>query len=71
MHMPLTLLKSGQSGTVKKIIGRDDTRRFLESLGFTAGAIVSVVSETGGNMVLCIRDTRIALDRNMAKRIVI
>jgi ferrous iron transport protein A len=69
--MPLTLLKSGESGTVKKITGKDDTKRFLESLGFTAGTSVSVISEIGGNMVLRIRDTRIALDRNMARRIVI
>jgi ferrous iron transport protein A len=69
--MPLTLLKSGESGTVKKITGKDDTKRFLESLGFTAGTPVSVISEIGGNMVLRIRDTRIALDRNMARRIVI
>jgi ferrous iron transport protein A len=69
--MPLTLLKSGESGTVKKITGKDDTRRFLEGLGFTVGAPVSVISEIGGNMVLRIRGTRIALDRDMAKRIVI
>jgi ferrous iron transport protein A len=69
--MPLTLLKSGESGTVKKITGRDDTRRFLESLGFTVGAPISVVSEISGNMVLSIRDTRVALDKSMAKRIVV
>jgi ferrous iron transport protein A len=69
--MPLSLLKSGESGTVKRITGKDDTKRFLENLGFTVGASVSVVSEIGGNMVLRIRDTRIALDRNMARRIVI
>jgi ferrous iron transport protein A len=69
--MPLSLLKSGESGTVKKITGRDDTKRFLESLGFTVGAPVSVVSEIGGNMVLCIRDARVALDLSMAKRIVV
>jgi ferrous iron transport protein A len=69
--MPLTLLRSGETGTVKKINGKDDTKRFLESLGFTVGAPVSVISEIDGNMVLCVRDARIALDRNMAKRIVI
>ncbi|MDR2354773.1 MAG: ferrous iron transport protein A [Clostridiales Family XIII bacterium] len=69
--MPLSLLKSGESGTVKRITGKDDTKRFLESLGFTVGVSVSVISEIGGNMLLCIRDTRIALDRNMARRIVI
>jgi ferrous iron transport protein A len=69
--MPLTLLKSGESGTVKKITGKDDTRRFLESLGFTVGAPVSVVSEISGNMVLSIRDTRVALDKSMTKRIVV
>ncbi|MDR2771654.1 MAG: ferrous iron transport protein A [Clostridiales Family XIII bacterium] len=69
--MPLSLLKSGETGTVKRITGKDDTKRFLESLGFTVGAPVSVISEISGNMVLCIRDTRIALNRDMARRIVI
>jgi ferrous iron transport protein A len=69
--MPLALLKSGESGTVKKITGKDDTKRFLESLGFTVGASVSVISEISGNMVLGIRDTRVALDIGMAGRIVV
>ena len=43
--MPLSLLKSGESGPVKRITGKDDTKRFLESLGFTVGASVSVISE--------------------------
>lgn len=69
--MPLTMAKPGSSLMIKKINGRDDTKRFLESLGFIAGQNVSVVSEMGGNVILNVKDTRIALDRAMANRIIV
>lgn len=69
--MPLTMLKPGSSMLIKKINGRDDTKRFLESLGFVTGQSVSVVSEMGGNVILNIKDSRIALDRTMANRIIV
>jgi len=67
--MPLTFVKVGESASIKMILGKDETRRFLGSLGFTAGESVTVVSENGGNLILSIRDSRIALDRSMAQRI--
>ncbi|MCD8390877.1 MAG: ferrous iron transport protein A, partial [Firmicutes bacterium] len=54
---------------VVRITGKDETRRFLESLGFVEGAEVSVVSEMAGNMIVNIKDVRIAIDRAMAQRI--
>ncbi len=69
--MPLTMVKPGSSMMIKKINGRDDTKRFLESLGFVSGQCVSVVSELGGNVILNVKDTRIALDRAMANRIIV
>jgi ferrous iron transport protein A len=51
------------------ILGKDETRKFLGSLGFTAGESVTVVSENGGNLILSVKDSRIALDRSMAQRI--
>jgi len=71
MFMPLTMAKPGSSLMIKKINGRDDTKRFLESLGFITGQSVSVVSELGGNVILNVKDTRIALDRAMANRIIV
>ena len=69
--MPLTLLSLGTSGTVKAIRGKDDTRRFLENLGFVVGSPVSVISENGGNLIVSIKDSRIAISRTMAGRIVV
>lgn len=69
--MPLALLKIGETRTVKKITGKDDTKRFLAGLGFIEGCEVKVISETGGNMILNVKDTRVALDRDIARRIVV
>lgn len=69
--MPVTLLGFGQEGHVEKIIGRDETRRLLESMGFVCGEKVSVVSRNGSNYILGVRGTRVALDRLMASRIII
>jgi len=69
--MPLTFAKTGEENFIKKINGKDDTKRFLESLGFVVGSGVTVVSELGGNMILNVKDARIALDKGMASRIMI
>lgn len=69
--MPLSMMRSGEKNTIKKINGQDDTKRFLESLGFIVGSTVTVVSEIGGNMILNVKDSRIALDKTMAKRIIV
>ncbi len=67
--MPLTVSPMGQESVIQRITGKDETRRFLESLGFVEGAIVSVVSELAGNLIVNIKDTRVAISRNMANRI--
>lgn len=69
--MPLTMAPSGSANTVKKINGKDETRRFLESLGFVEGGEVTVVSEMGGNLIVNVKDTRIALSKSMAGRILV
>ena len=69
--MPLSMMKSGEKNTIKRINGKDDTKRFLESLGFVVGSTVTVVYEIGGNMILNIKDTRVALDKSMATRIIV
>ena len=67
--LPLTMADTGNMHTVKVIKGRDDTRRFLESLGFVEGSLVSVVAELGGNVIVSVKDTRVAVSKAMAARI--
>ena len=67
--MPLSMAPSGSENTVKKITGKDETRRFLETLGFVEGGRVTVVSEMGGNLIGNVKDACIALSKSMASRI--
>ncbi len=69
--MPLTMAKNGESNYIKKITGKDEVRQHLAELGFVVGECVTVVNEVGGNMILSIKGTRIALDRGMANRILV
>lgn len=69
--MPLTMARPGEINTIKKISGRDDVRHHLENLGFVVGEHVTVVSENSGDVILRIKDSRIALNREMARRIMI
>ena len=69
--MPLTMAASGEINTVKRIQGRDETKRFLASLGFVVGGQVQVISEISGNLIVNIKDTRIALSKSMANQIMI
>ena len=69
--MPLSMMRSGEKSTIKEINGQGDTKRFLESLGFIVGSTITVVSEMGGNMILNVKDTRVALNKAMATRIIV
>lgn len=69
--MPLSMLSEGESRPILKIKGKDETRRFLENLGFVEGSEVGVVSKNDGNLIVNIKDTRIAIDRSMANRIMV
>lgn len=69
--MPLAMANIGDKLQVLKINGRDETRRFLANLGFVEGSDVTVVSEMGGNMIVNVKDTRVAIDRAMANRIIV
>ncbi|MBO5072059.1 MAG: ferrous iron transport protein A [Eubacterium sp.] len=69
--MPLTMAKVGEPATIRKVGGKEDTRRFLENLGFIAGSVVTVISEISGNLILNVRDSRVALGKDMAKKIMI
>lgn len=69
--MPLTMLNIGETGEIKRIGGNEETRRFLNNLGFIVGAEVSVVSAIGGNVIVNIKDSRVAINEDMAKRIMV
>ncbi len=69
--MPLTMLTNGQESTIKRITGKDEVRAFLNSLGFVEGGKVSVISEIDGNLIVNVKDTRVALSKSMACRIMV
>ena len=69
--MPLAIAKPGETYTICKVTGKDEVRQHLAELGFVVGEEVRVVSEIGGNLILSIKDSRIALDKTMAMRIMV
>ena len=69
--MPLTMAKTGDTVIIRKITGKDGVRQHLAELGFVVDGTVSVVSEIAGNLILQVKDSRIALDKTMANRIMI
>lgn len=69
--MPLTMARIGEDYSIKKVGGQSETKKFLENLGFVQGASVTVVSSIGGNLIVNIKDSRVAIDSNMAKKIMI
>lgn len=69
--MPLTMAKTGEINYVKKVGGREETRRFLEGLGFVAGSIVTVVSAMGGDLIVTVKESRVAISREMAAKILV
>ena len=69
--MPLTMAKPGETVTIRKITGKDEVRQHLEELGFVVDGSVTVVSEIAGNLILQVKESRIALDRTLANRVMI
>ena len=69
--MPLTMASVGETNTIRKVGGNEETRRFLENLGFVAGAEITVVSAIGGNVIVNIKDSRVAINQDMARHIMV
>ena len=69
--MPLAMAGVGETGSIQKITGRDEVRQHLAELGFVVGEQVTVVSVLGGNMILSVKDSRVAIDKTMAMRIMV
>ena len=66
--MPLSMVNEGEPQVIKKVGGKEETRKFLENLGFVQGATVTVVS---GNMIVNVKDSRVAIGKDMANRIMV
>ena len=67
--MPLSLANTGEEYIVKRIAGRNDVKQHLENLGFVPGSNVKLVSKSGGNVIVKIKESRIAINREMAQKI--
>lgn len=69
--MPLSMVREGESSVIKKVSGKEETRKFLEKLGFVTGSTVTVVSEIGGNIIVNVKDSRVAIGKDMANKIIV
>ena len=69
--MPLSMIPEGQPSVIKKIGGKEETRRFLENLGFVVGGTVTVISQIGGNMIVNVKDARVAIGKDMGNKIMV
>ena len=69
--MPLSMAPEGKESVIRKIGGKEETRLFLERLGFVVGAIVTVVSEIQGNLIVNVKDSRVAIGIDMASKILV
>nr|WP_178415171.1 FeoA family protein [uncultured Blautia sp.] len=69
--MPITMAGIGETCKIKKIGGNEETRRFLANLGFVNDAEISVVSAIGGNVIVNVKDARVAVNQDMARHIMI
>ena len=67
--MPLSMVEEGEPKTIVKVGGKEEVRKFLENLGFLDCTVVNVVSSLGGNLILKVKDSRVALGRDMASKI--
>jgi ferrous iron transport protein A len=69
--LPLTMASQGEPVTIKKIGGKQETKKFLETLGFVVGGTITVVSEINGNMIVNVKDSRVAIGKDMANKIMV
>lgn len=65
------MANAGEINTIKKVGGKEETRRFLENLGFVVGGNVTVVSRIEGNLIVNVKDSRVAIGKDMANKIIV
>ena len=71
MSMPLSMVKEGEINTICKVGGKEETRKFLENLGFVSGREVTVVSQIDGNIIVNVKGSRVAIGRDMANKVMV
>ena len=64
--MPLSMVKKGEANIIKRVGGKEEVRKFLGNIGFVVGAAVTVISEIKGNMIVEVKDSRVAIGKDMA-----
>lgn len=69
--MPLTFANVGEEMMIKKVGGKPEARKFLENLGFVAGGMVTIVSEIGGNVIVNVKESRVAVSKELAAKIMV
>jgi len=69
--MPLTLANLNEDNTIKRIGGNNETKRHLENLGFIPGSCISLIARSNGNVIVSIKDSRIAISEELAKKIMV
>ncbi len=69
--IPLTLARSGEVNIIKRVGGKQEVKAHLENLGFVVGGGVTVINAIGGNVIVNIKDSRVAISREMAQKIMI
>ena len=69
--MPLTMVDTGEPNVIRKVGGKEETKKFLENLGFVTGGVVTVISEMNGNMIVNVKDSRVAIGKDMANKIMV
>ena len=69
--MPLTFANVGEENMIKRIAGNPETKKRLENLGFVAGGNVTIINEIAGNIIVNVKESRIAISKEMAQKIFI
>lgn len=71
LNMPLSMAKPGEACAVVRVGGKEETRKFLGTLGFVPGSEVTVVNEINGNIIVRVKESRVAISREMASKIMV
>lgn len=69
--MPLSIAQKGEENIIKKVGGNPEVRAHLENLGFVVGGSVTIINALGGNIIVNVKDSRVAISEEMARRIMV
>ena len=69
--MPLTFAKQGEKVVIQKIGGKAETKKFLETLGFVVGETITIVNQVAGNLIINVKESRVAISKEMAGKIIV